>query len=361
MKKVMIAIGKLTGGGAERVASVWANQLSLLGCKVSILSLFQAENEYAILKDVDVYRISNDKDTFFQMPLIKKFIAFRKIIRTEQPDYIISFLPYLQTWSMLASVGLGIKRIDTVRNNLDKERFPNILQKFLWKMSYCTCNRIVLQSSEQASFLTKRQQKKCVVIPNPVDDIYLHTSKETVSPPLRYFVAAGRIHAQKNYPLMIKAFTAVCRKQPDLKLNIYGTGRPEYIEFLQNLISAEGMEEHISLMGRVNHIEEEYIKHDVFLMTSDYEGMPNALAEAMASKLICISTDCKTGPRDLIDDGINGFLVPVGDAVALEQTITCVLDLSRVEIEAIATQAREKILTYCSKENSTQRLLDVFK
>ena len=119
------------------------------------------------------------------------------------------------------------------------------------------------------------------------------------------------------------------------------------------------MSKNIFLPGRTNRIEEEYRNNDIFLMTSDYEGMPNTLAEAMASKLVCIATDCKTGPRDLIDDGINGFLVPVGDETQLQDKMEYVLTLSREKRDDIASSARKKILSYCSKENSVQKLIDM--
>lgn len=361
LKKVMIAIGKLTGGGAERVATVWANQLNVSGCKVSLLSLFRSDDEYDIGDGIVVYRVADKRNEFSRMSFFDKFKAFRKIIRTEKPEYIISFLPYVQTWVMMTSLGLGVKRIETVRNNLEREFFPNAIQRILWKSCYSTCSGIILQSSEQAPYLTKRQQRKCVVIPNPVDDVYLHSCKETLSIQPQSFVAVGRIHEQKNYPMMIKGFASVCSEHPELTLSIYGTGKPEYVEYIQGLIADEGMGDHIFLMGRVNHIEQEYLKHDVFLMTSDYEGMPNALAEAMASKLICISTDCKTGPRDLIDNGVNGFLVPAADEAGLQRAIKHVLSLSSKELEFVASRAREKILTYCSKENSTQQVLDMLQ
>jgi glycosyltransferase involved in cell wall biosynthesis len=96
-------------------------------------------------------------------------------------------------------------------------------------------------------------------------------------------------------------------------------------------------------------------------MTSDYEGMPNALAEAMAIGLPSISTDCKTGPRDLIDDGKNGFLIPVGDAKALADRIEKVFSMTEQEKRELGENAREKIIKYCSEENSLKQLINLIE
>jgi glycosyltransferase involved in cell wall biosynthesis len=128
---------------------------------------------------------------------------------------------------------------------------------------------------------------------------------------------------------------------------------------LQNKINSLEMQNNIFLMGRSATIHEEYKKNDVFLMSSDYEGLPNALMEAMASRLICISTDCKTGPRDLINEGVNGYMVPVGDSNALADTIIKVINMSHEERVVMADAARNKIMTYCSEESSLNRLCEI--
>ena len=96
-------------------------------------------------------------------------------------------------------------------------------------------------------------------------------------------------------------------------------------------------------------------------MTSNHEGLPNALIEAMASRLVCISTDCETGPGDLIDHGVTGFLVPVGDSAGFAETIEKALKLSTDERTAMADAARSKMLKHCSLENSANVLCKCFE
>ena len=174
--------------------------------------------------------------------------------------------------------------------------------------------------------------------------------------PNNRIVAAGRLDPQKNYPMMLRAFRRVADTYPDATLRIFGTGSDGYRAELETLIDSLGLTEQVKLMGRTPHMEEEYQKSDVFLMTSDYEGLPNALAEAMASRLLVISTDCKTGPRDFVEDGENGFLVPVGDEDALADRMLRLMEMGAKERRAMQDAAREKILDHCSEENSIERL-----
>ena len=141
-----------------------------------------------------------------------------------------------------------------------------------------------------------------------------------------------------------------------MNLKIFGEGDEAYLISLKKLIRDKGSQNNIFFMGRTNQIEKEYLKSDLFLMTSDFEGLPNALMEAMASRLICISTNCKTGPRDLIDNGVNGFLIETENVDELEGSIQKVLKLTVVEKRIIADNARRKILDYCSNGKNTRLL-----
>ena len=122
-----------------------------------------------------------------------------------------------------------------------------------------------------------------------------------------------------------------------------------------------GIDTNISFMGRNNNMSSIYPQYGVFVLTSNYEGLPNALIEAMSSGLICISTNCQTGPKDLIKDGKNGFLVPVSDFEMLGQTIEKVIHLSKEERVIISNNAKETIRHFCSKKNSIPALEEVLK
>lgn len=360
-RKVLLAIPQLTGGGAERVVSVWANELAEKGYDVHILVFSPSEDEYYVRPDVKVEYLAPTINEYLSMSYFGRIKSIRKYLKKIKVDYIISFLPAMQVWMMLASRGLRCKRLETIRVNPWRISLTDKLQTFMWKMCYHSCYKIILQASDQKPFFSKHDQKKCVMIPNPISEVYVKDYRKDLDDDPTTFVAAGRIDPQKNYIMMINAFASVSKNHPDISLRIFGKGDPEYVSSIQRHIDELGMQNNITLMGRSPHMEEEYKKNNIFLMTSDYEGLPNALMEGMASQLICISTDCKTGPKDLIVHGVNGFLVNVGDENSLADTIEKVLNMNPAERTSIAKAARDKVLEHCSKENSINVLCGLLK
>ena len=359
-KKILIAAGSLSGGGAERVASVWAGQLAEKGYDVSIFIYSHKDDEYPISPKVKLYSCANTANEYVAKSLFARYKEIRQIIKSIKPDYIIPFLFSIQSWMFITSVGLRIKRVETLRINpwASYDNLPTIKRLFQ-RICYNTSYRIILQASDQKPWFSKHNQNKCVLIPNPISDIYKDSFREEISTQVVNFIAAGRIDPQKNYPMMIDAFANAVKQYPNIRLQIFGKGDTDYTQMLQNKINSLEMQNNIFLMGRSATIHEDYKKNDVFLMSSDYEGLPNALMEAMASRLICISTDCKTGPRDLIKEGVNGYMVPVGDSNALADTIIKVINMSHEERVVMADAARNKIMTYCSEESSLNRLCEI--
>ena len=359
-KKVLLAVGALSGGGAERVASLWASMLQEQGFDVSMLIISHVADEYAVAEGVKIYPVAASVEAFLQIPYWKRILRMRAILKQVRPDVLIPFLPTSQIYMMLASAGLGIRRIETIRISPWEVRL-NPLRYALWRWCYRSAWRIILQTAEQASFFSTNEQRKSVVIPNPLSPQIVANDKETQAERVTRFIAAGRIDPQKNYPMMIDGFAAVAAEYPELQLRIFGTGPSEYVEQIQQHIERRKMQGHIQLMGRTPQIEEEYKESDVFLMTSDFEGSPNALIEAMASRLVCISTACKTGPRDLITSGENGFLIPVGGVDALAATMRQVLAMDSASRSTMAEAARARVLEMCSEEQSLRRLCDTLQ
>lgn len=361
-KKVLIAISSLSGGGAERVVSVWAGQLADKGHNVSLFVLSRQKDEYPISNKVRIYSCGETTNEYLAKPYSRRYKEIRNIIREISPDYMVSFLFNTQFWMFIASIGLGIRRIETIRiNPWILTKYYSRVKRLLLQIFYTSAYKIVLQASDQKLWFSKRNQKKCVLIPNPISDIYNNSYREEISTQVVNFIAAGRIDPQKNYPMMIDAFAKAVKQYPNIRLQIFGKGDTDYTQMLQNKINSLEMQNNIFLMGRSVTIHEEYKKNDVFLMSSDYEGLPNALMEAMASRLICISTDCKTGPRDLINEGVSGYMVPVGDSKALTEVIINVINMSYEERVAMADAARNRVMTYCSEESSLNKLCEIIK
>ena len=359
--KIMLTTCTLSGGGAERVVSVWASELAENGYDVSVLVTGRVENEYSLSDKVRLYTVAPTFEDYQALSRTEQWKRRRRVFKQERPDYLISFLPYIQIWSLFTAWGLGIKRLETVRiSPWHAAITANRVKRLLWMQCFKTSAKTILQSHDQKAYFPPKVQEKCVVIPNPIANSYVEHYKTDISAHVAQFIAAGRISRQKNYPMMIRAFAEACQVYPNLQLNIYGAEDGSNADELQSAVTQWGMDDCIHFRGRTTQLGQAYRESDVYLLSSDYEGMPNALMEAMASGLICIATDCPTGPRDLIDDGVNGFLVPVGDIQALTKAILNVVTMPQDERAAMGKAAREKVLRLCSLENSVKNLEALF-
>ena len=358
MKHILFAIGSLQGGGAERVVSVWASALAQRGYDVSVLVYARVENEYPIDDRVAVHPIAKSLKECDAMSMVQRLKRFRKTLKTQKPDVVISFLAEVQVYVALASIGLHIPRVETVRVNPWRGNLLHTKFEKLWLWCFHSCRAVILQSEDQKAFFSKAVQEKSVVIPNPVNGKYIENEK-TQYAYTKKIVAAGRLTQQKNYKMMIDGVKLLSQRYEDISLHIYGEGALR--EELETYIKDLGLSRQVFLMGRSSALYDVYKDADVYVMSSDYEGMPNALAEAMAIGLPCISTDCKTGPRDLIDDGKNGFLVPCGDAQALAKKLEHIFSMPEEERRDLGKNARNKIMAFCGEKNSLNRLVNLIE
>ena len=359
-KKICIAIHGLAYAGAERVVASWANYLVWYGHQVSIVIYANSADTYDLDERVQLVPLADTREQYFRLPKLKQLARIRKVIQQEKPQVLISFLPKMQISMMLATLGIRIRRMETVRNNpwIDTDVSG---KRFLWNLCFRRCDTILVQTQEQALYFPKSLQKKCVVISNPISQGFLDKQKIYGSAQVSKFIAVARINTQKNYPMMVRAFALVVKENPSCTLDIYGAGTPEKLQALQELIDQLGMEDNIKLCGWRRDIPELLTQYDAFLMSSDYEGMPNALAEAMAAGLICLSTDCKTGPKDMINSGKNGFLAKTGDVLSFAEGIKAILQMDQQQRAAMGHCARETITEMCSEKNTLARLKQVIE
>lgn len=361
MPKIILAVPLLTGGGAERVVSVWANELVELDYDVTILLFTRSQNEYEINPKIKVLSLESNLLDYKSNSILKNILSIRKILRESKAEFIVSFLPAMQVLVMLACIGLKTKRIETIRVNPWENGLKSKINVFMWNLSFYTSYKIIIQSDRQKEYFKKIIWDKCYKIVNPISDTYIDVYRETTREKVTNFISVGRIDKQKNYEMLIKAFSSICKKYPNIKLDIFGDGTEGYTKEIYKLILSLKAENNIFLRGRTKNIVNEYMKNDVYIMTSNFEGLPNALIEAMACKLICISTDCLTGPSDLIDDNENGFLVSVGNIEQLEQVIEKILGMDLPQLEKISNNARNKVLNCCCKKNSIEKIIDILK
>lgn len=210
--------------------------------------------------------------------------------------------------SIIASILTKTKVIISVRNMPEKE-YMGFLGKIISKYILPVADGCVFQTAEAAKYFKKRLRKKSTIIPNPVDKKFFEIERDSK---FGQIITVGRLTEQKNQKLLIDAFKKVHNRYDNIRLLICGDGEKKIQ--LEKYIKKNDLEDCIRLCGNVENIEEYLQKAFLFVLPSDYEGMPNALMEAMAVGLPVISTNCPCGgPRGLINNRVNGVLIPVRD------------------------------------------------
>lgn len=346
MKKIMFVVPTLSSGGAERVVSIWSSELAKMGVDIHLLVFYRVENEYLVNDKVKIHAIKENKDQYDKMSKLSKIKFLRSKLKRLNPDTIIPFISHVGLMVNIARVGLKIKLIETIR--IDPKYSPknNVLRLFR-NLSVLLSNACIVQNEEQKKYFPKWIHKKIYVIANPISDEFIQAERTIKSSDIRTITAVGRLEYQKNYTMLINAFSKL--QNLDLTLNIYGEGSLK--DDLQIIINDLGLSNSIKLCGRSNDIKEVYMNTDLFVLSSNAEGMPNSLMEAMAVGLPCISTDCPTGPSNLIDNGINGVLIPVDNEEALINAISNMINNPK-DAYQFGKRAKEKMISnYAVKFN----------
>lgn len=343
--KILFYINTIGRGGAERVMTNLANQCVAEGDEVVFVTSYMVENEYKLDYDMRRYNLGNggDNQSFFKRNWTR-ISKLREICKREKPDILISFMAEPNIRAILATRGLKTKVIVSVRND------PNVvyggkLSKIMGKMLMPLADGCVFQTQDAKEWFPKKLQRKSTIIVNAVKDEFYKVKR---NPQKHVMVSCGRLEEQKNYPLLIDAFGEIVKKFPDAVLHIYGTG--SLATYLNKKITESGLEDSVILKGQTDHVTEVLATADIFLMTSDYEGMPNSLLEASVVGVPCIATDCPCGGvRMIISNKENGLLVPVGDKTGLVNAITHLID----------NEEEKKKFFYESKKRSEQYRSDI--
>ena len=319
--KIAFCISSLGKGGAERVVSILANHLSKSNEIIIILNITK-NISYKLERNIKVLQLDGEKRKNTILKNVIRVRKIKKILKEEKPDIIISFLPMPSFKILFANRKTKIPIIISDRNNPEKE-YKQIVYKILMKWLYPKANGFVFQTKEQKEFFSDKIQRKSRIIFNPIKEEFLEEQKSKVKD--NVIISVGRLIEQKNHKMLINAFSKVAKKHPEYRLRIFGQGKLK--EQLQNQINELNMQDKIFLCGISDNIKEQLEKSKIFAFPSNYEGMPNALIEAMAVGLPVIATDCPCGgPRELIQENINGILIPVNDELLMEKAINDLIE-----------------------------------
>lgn len=331
-------------GGAERQIVMLANNLSELGHDVHLVAFLSNNSAYKILPNVHFYDLSKVEKT--KLKIVKRFFKLRFTLKKIQPDLTINFWFQSAYLCTLMSKSICGKIIYAERSDPGDKQFAHILGIVRW-LVFKRVDAFVFQSIGARDYFGKSIRRRSVVIPNA------HSIPEGIYPEIcnkreKKIISVGRLHPQKNHFLLIESFASIADDFPDYNLEIYGDGFLH--DNLCSLIKRLNIENRVTIFPPCSDIYEKMYRASLFILSSDYEGMPNTLMEAMALGVPCISTDCKPGgARALIDDGINGWIVPRNDHVALAEKIRFVLEKCD-NVEFIAQKASEIRMTHSIKD-----------
>jgi len=351
-KRIAIFLPGLYDGGAERVMLNLAAGLLRHGCSVDLV-LVQAEGPYmneipssVRLVELNKKHLSSQR-TIFSLPSLVRYI------RREKPDAMLSALNYANVIALLAKwiSGVPFQLVISEQNTFSSEmaQFPSYLRWiliFLMKLSYPKADRITTVSegvAEDLAQVLSIKREKISVIYNPVISPEIKLKKEEAlndpwfgnnNPPV--VLATGRLTKQKGFDILLQAFAQV-RRQRLAHLLILGEGEDR--QALLSLIKELNIEEDVRLPGFVKNPYPYMANASLFVLSSRFEGLPTVLVEALYCGTRLVATDCPSGPREILKNGLYGQLVPVDNVGSLSQAILTSLDQEKTMPSPISWQA----------------------
>lgn len=334
--KKIVFVGFMKGyGGAERSMLMVANGLAELGHKITVISLKENKMVYEINNKIDYIFIPDSKGRNLKN-FITRFKNLSNILSCIKPDIVISFWFQPAFFTAILSKFIGFKTIYSERGDPSDNEYSGLLG-FLRMISFKFIDGFVFQTKGAKEYFSKTIQNRSIVINNSVSIKYSDYSIPKIRK--KVIVNVGRLHQQKNQQLLINSFAKISPQFPEYKLEIYGEGELE--DNLKEHIKNLGLENKVYLKGTTKNLFEKIVNSSLFVLSSNYEGMPNALMEAMALGIPCISTDCSPGgARELISTGKNGIIVPKNSEYELAKAIKYMLENSS-ESERMGRNAKE--------------------
>lgn len=333
--KIRIFIGGLSGGGAERVCCNIANFLVDKNHEVEIITMADDKATYGLSSKVHrMILLSESERKGFIYNSVVRYKRLKEYVRHTKCDVYIVMLPI--TILLL----LSLKRFTKAKIIASERNMPTLYPKWQQIAMKWIASKVdgwVFQTEEQKEWYGNHlgQVHNCI-IPNAINEQFI--LEPYIGERKNKIVTVGRLMPQKNQELLLRAFAKVAAVFPIYKLHIYGDG-PLKSKLLQ-VAKELDIEDKIEFEGFVSNIAEIIKDAALFVLSSDFEGMPNALMEAMAMGVPSISTDCGGGgAKFLIENEKNGLLVPIGDVDALASAMDRVLS-DRAFSEKISKNAR---------------------
>lgn len=350
-KKIDFVIGGLKRGGAEHVISVLANHFVSLGYDTNVLLLLNGGVEYRLDPRVNV--IHMHRETKSRVANVRYWVySLRNHFASRRPDYVVSFVCRINllTIAALKKCRKACKpRLILSERNDPRFDGRGIASKALVPLLYPYADAIVFQSETVKNLFGKSIRDKGTIILNPIDKI---ASPVECAQRKRVIVTAGRLSPQKNHALLLRAFASMRSLVPDSAdyvLHLYGSGmlKPD----LTRLASELGINDSVSFFENIPNVQEKVAESRFFVMSSLFEGLSNALMEAVALGVPSISTPT-AGADSVIVPGKNGFITNDFSTESLAQALTRAVSMSEEEYAAMSKACLEVAKTF-----ETQKIL----
>lgn len=329
-KKILFVGSSLGSGGAEKILIYLINNLDP-GKYDMRLVLLQRTMDY--VKELEHPIRIDYFDKTSRLSFIKIILQLRRLLREYRPDAVISLLNFINIVAVLSKLLSGIKTRTIICEHLHLlnyyRSFWGRIKKVLAAFIFGKADDIVVVAADMKAHMEKEfglPPAKVKVIYNPIPlEKILEKSREEVDHPffrakqLQVIITAGRLVRQKRYDRLIRAFAQAKAKEPNLRLLILGRGELE--QELKSLAAELRVRDDIDFLGFKENPYAWIAKARAFALSSEREGFPNVLIEAMVCGVPVISTDCLSGPREIIETSHSGLLVPEEDLHQLAEAL----------------------------------------
>ncbi len=319
MKSIAFHLNCLVQGGAERVVSNLANQFAKEGIKVYVATEWYDKDEFELDERVTRVHVGLKEEDEKKNRITKFFLRIKylkEFVKEYHPDVLVAFAQRANYRALMAAGKSDVPVVISIRTD-PVGHYDAFSDKVQIKWLFPRASGCVFQTTGQREFFKPYLQDNSEIILNPVNPKYFEAPQYPQRE--KSVVHHARLVDFKNQPLLCNAFIEVHKKHPDYVLKIYGPDSNDGTkEILDKIIADNHAEDYILLMGGSDELEKEIPKGGIYAFTSDWEGLPNSLLEAMAMGMPIVATDCPCGgPRTVMTDGENGLLVPIKDKDAL--------------------------------------------
>ncbi len=322
MNKLLLYIDSMQLGGANRVMSVLAKHFSEKQVNVLLVNDIMPEKdipEYQIPENVKRVFLDSVRETGLKKN-INRIKKLRKIIKEEKPDVVLSFMGPPNIRMLISALGLKVKKIASVRNDPNIE-YGTGIRKYISCIVMRFADGIVFQTKDAMQYFPESVKRKGKIILNPVSKLFFESEWQEGGLEI---AVIGRLESQKNPMNALYAFEKIANDIPEYSLGFYGDGSLN--AELRRAVKDKALVDKVRFHGRISNPEKVLEKAAAYVLCSDYEGLPNALMEAMAVGVPCISTACPCGgPEMLIENESQGVLVPCADSNKLAEELLLLL------------------------------------